>query len=336
MGVIQGRMYDYNNARFLSVDPFIQAPTSTQSMNPYTYIFNNPLSGTDPTGYINVCDTFIACTDDQKRDPKFNRPIRTGGSTSNGISVQSPKTTTNTNEESISEKGNQKGINQQRFFNEFGRDNRSNQERVNDMFNIDSRINGTVSGIPKQHGFHFLWDELITKGLGNEIASFRDDRTNPFNGNIISEGEAFDNRFITIVTLGIGNRQKTSVRVAEGSFDIAEQRIADFLSSLGREVRPNPDEGITGFGRQADAIVDFLRVEFKSLKPGAVSNTIKNRVSDSLKNGGQSRNILFDARGSGLNQTDALHGINRTLNVNKKKVDNISVIGDDFFIGGSN
>ena len=51
MGVIQGRMYDYNNGRFLSVDPFIQAPTSTQSMNPYTYILNNPLSGTDPTGY---------------------------------------------------------------------------------------------------------------------------------------------------------------------------------------------------------------------------------------------------------------------------------------------
>jgi len=48
---MNGRMYDYNNGRFLSVDPFIQSPTSTQSMNPYTYIFNNPLSGVDPTGY---------------------------------------------------------------------------------------------------------------------------------------------------------------------------------------------------------------------------------------------------------------------------------------------
>ena len=54
MGVIQGRMYDYNNGRFLSVDPFIQSPSSTQSLNPYTYIQNNPLSGTDPTGYIAV------------------------------------------------------------------------------------------------------------------------------------------------------------------------------------------------------------------------------------------------------------------------------------------
>ena len=51
---IKGRMYDYNNGRFLSVDPFIQSPSSTQSLNPYTYIQNNPLSGTDPTGYIAV------------------------------------------------------------------------------------------------------------------------------------------------------------------------------------------------------------------------------------------------------------------------------------------
>jgi len=37
------------------VDPFIQAPTNSQSMNPYSYIMNNPLSGTDPTGYTTEC-----------------------------------------------------------------------------------------------------------------------------------------------------------------------------------------------------------------------------------------------------------------------------------------
>ncbi|MDC2889341.1 hypothetical protein PN838_11795 [Psychrosphaera sp. G1-22] len=48
---MNGRIYDYNLGRFMSVDPFIQSPTSTQSVNPYSYIMNNPLSGTDPTGY---------------------------------------------------------------------------------------------------------------------------------------------------------------------------------------------------------------------------------------------------------------------------------------------
>lgn len=47
---MNGRMYDFNNGRFLSVDPFIQGMTS-QAINPYSYIQNNPLSGTDPTGY---------------------------------------------------------------------------------------------------------------------------------------------------------------------------------------------------------------------------------------------------------------------------------------------
>ncbi len=49
---MNGRVYDYNLGRFLSVDPFIQADGNSQGINPYSYIMNNPLSGTDPTGYL--------------------------------------------------------------------------------------------------------------------------------------------------------------------------------------------------------------------------------------------------------------------------------------------
>ncbi|MCY7296085.1 RHS repeat domain-containing protein, partial [Alteromonas sp. a30] len=48
---MNGRVYDYNVGRFMSVDPVIQSPANTQSVNPYSYIMNNPMSGTDPTGY---------------------------------------------------------------------------------------------------------------------------------------------------------------------------------------------------------------------------------------------------------------------------------------------
>jgi RHS repeat-associated protein len=48
---MNGRAYDYNLGRFTGVDPFIQFPLNSQSLNPYSYILNNPLSGTDPTGY---------------------------------------------------------------------------------------------------------------------------------------------------------------------------------------------------------------------------------------------------------------------------------------------
>ncbi|MCU7371031.1 hypothetical protein PEC18_09155 [Paucibacter sp. O1-1] len=48
---MNGRAYDYRFGKFMSVDPFIQFPENSQSLNPYSYILNNPLSGTDPTGY---------------------------------------------------------------------------------------------------------------------------------------------------------------------------------------------------------------------------------------------------------------------------------------------
>lgn len=48
---MNGRVYDPLIGRFISPDPLIQAPTNTQSFNRYSYVFNNPLSFTDPTGY---------------------------------------------------------------------------------------------------------------------------------------------------------------------------------------------------------------------------------------------------------------------------------------------
>ena len=47
---MNGRIYDYTLGRFLSVDPVIGG-MSSQALNPYSYIGNNPLAGTDPTGY---------------------------------------------------------------------------------------------------------------------------------------------------------------------------------------------------------------------------------------------------------------------------------------------
>ena len=51
---MNGRIYDFNVGRFLSVDPFLQFPENSQSANPYSYILNNPMSGVDPTGYSAV------------------------------------------------------------------------------------------------------------------------------------------------------------------------------------------------------------------------------------------------------------------------------------------
>ena len=48
---MNGRVYDQELGRFLSADPLIQAPFVTNSFNRYSYVMNNPLKYTDPTGF---------------------------------------------------------------------------------------------------------------------------------------------------------------------------------------------------------------------------------------------------------------------------------------------
>lgn len=48
---MNGRVYDANIGRFISADPFVQAPLMSQSLNRYSYVLNNPLSLIDPSGY---------------------------------------------------------------------------------------------------------------------------------------------------------------------------------------------------------------------------------------------------------------------------------------------
>ena len=48
---MNGRMYDSVLGRFLTPDPFVQAPDYTQILNRYIYCLNNPLSLFDPSGY---------------------------------------------------------------------------------------------------------------------------------------------------------------------------------------------------------------------------------------------------------------------------------------------
>ena len=49
---MNGRVYDPEIGRFLSADPHIQFPYASQSYNRYSYVLNNPLKYTDPSGYF--------------------------------------------------------------------------------------------------------------------------------------------------------------------------------------------------------------------------------------------------------------------------------------------
>ncbi|WP_162926353.1 RHS repeat-associated core domain-containing protein [Teredinibacter purpureus] len=49
---MNGRIYDSHLARFVQADPIIQAPEVLGSLNRYSYVWNNPLNMTDPSGYM--------------------------------------------------------------------------------------------------------------------------------------------------------------------------------------------------------------------------------------------------------------------------------------------
>ncbi|MES2353056.1 MAG: RHS repeat-associated core domain-containing protein [Pseudomonadota bacterium] len=65
LGIIHmnGRIYDPMIGRFMSADPQIQSPDNLQSYNRYTYIWNSPLAGTDPSGFSWFGDLISATTD---------------------------------------------------------------------------------------------------------------------------------------------------------------------------------------------------------------------------------------------------------------------------------
>lgn len=60
---MNGRVYDPVLGRFLSADPYIQAPENGQSYNRYSYVWNDPVNMQDPTGYDaeKKCDPPESC-----------------------------------------------------------------------------------------------------------------------------------------------------------------------------------------------------------------------------------------------------------------------------------
>ena len=49
---MNGRVQDAITGRFLSADPLVADPLLTQSYNRYSYVYNNPLTFLDPTGFV--------------------------------------------------------------------------------------------------------------------------------------------------------------------------------------------------------------------------------------------------------------------------------------------
>ena len=113
------------------------------------------------------------------------------------------------------------------------------------------------------------------------------------------------------------------------SFSAAERRIAEHLAAPGPAV-VSVSEGYGIYGRTADARVNGISVEFKSLDPGASDRTVKAALNSAK---GQARNAVVDARDSGLTEDQAHRGIRRFSGTpHGNRLDAVLVIGDNYTI----
>ena len=76
-----GRAEDAVIGRFISADPYVTDPVNSQDWNPYSYVYNNPMSYTDPTGFNAKC-----LTDPEAAGCSSGGGGGGGGSGSSGVS----------------------------------------------------------------------------------------------------------------------------------------------------------------------------------------------------------------------------------------------------------
>ncbi len=75
---MDGRVYDSTIGRFLSADIHVPHPYSTQSYNRYSYVRNNPLGFTDPSGYTDEENAPTNTSPDNKRSQRDATPNGSG------------------------------------------------------------------------------------------------------------------------------------------------------------------------------------------------------------------------------------------------------------------
>jgi hypothetical protein len=132
-----------------------------------------------------------------------------------------------------------------------------------------------------------------------------------------------------------------SIDETSGSFLPSEKPTAELLKSEGYDVKALPVSNVEG-ARSPDSLVTDLRtgeqtrVEFKALDGLNVngepsdSNSVRNSVRKSLDRGGQARNIIFNARESGLTQEEALRSFRRVGGIEGGRLDSLRIVGDGF------
>ena len=140
--------------------------------------------------------------------------------------------------------------------------------------------------------------DTLTSGHGYEVASFAS----------LTAERAATERPEWEIPLSRGEVDRCGLGVIDErakKFSPAERRIAEHLAGQGPAV-VSVSEGYGIYGRMADARVNGVSVEFKSLDPGASDRTVKAALNSAK---GQARHAVIDARDSGLTEDPGLRRV---------------------------
>ena len=164
--------------------------------------------------------------------------------------------------------------------------------------------------------------DVLSSGSGQEIVGF---------AALMAERPASE-RHEWQIPLGRGEIDRCGLGVIDERskrFSAAERRIAEHLAAPGPAV-VSVSEGYGIYGRTADARVNGISVEFKSLDPGASDRTVKAALNSAR---GQARYAVVDARDSGLTEDQVHRGIRRFSGTpHGNRLDAVLVIGDNYTI----
>jgi hypothetical protein len=68
---MNGRLYDALMGRMISADPTVPDPMNAQAWNRYSYVGNDPLAFTDPSGFSFLTNFFSSVTNFFRNNPIF-------------------------------------------------------------------------------------------------------------------------------------------------------------------------------------------------------------------------------------------------------------------------
>jgi RHS repeat-associated protein len=74
MVYMHGRYYNPQLARFISADPYVSDGLNPQALNRYSYVYNDPINNTDPTGYTPNDEITGGCEGEDCSTPPAETP----------------------------------------------------------------------------------------------------------------------------------------------------------------------------------------------------------------------------------------------------------------------